>query len=1366
TIMEAVHKSSDLKEVFNIAIDKVMELTDIDIVGIYLVDENRNEAVLEAHRGLPDKYIERAGRIKYPKGVTWNVINSGETYIVQDVSTDPYVGSVGKESGFQSFMSVPIKIGDRAIGAIHFHSYKKNKFGKREVGLFSSIGTQIAIAVTKAKQRKDLQLVNEDLSLLNTIAATVHKSLSLKEVYNIVLNAVVEITAFDIIMIYLVDENTNEAVLQAHRGLTEDYIKGAGRIPYPKGVTWKAINSGELTLIDDLQKDPDLGPAGRALGHRTMLAVPIKQEEKTIGLVVFASRRVLELTSRDINLLNAIGSQIGTAIVQAYLYEKSQRQAEELRDLYEDLNKRNKDLEILNTVTQAVHQSLELEEIYNVALDMVTSMENVDMAMIYLVDEDRKEAILQAHRNMPEDYIRRAGIIPYPKGTTWRVINTGEIVNIEDAQKDPDIGPAGRDLGHHGILGIPITLQGKVIGVIWFLSYKERQFDKQEMDLLSSLGNQIAIATVKAKLYGELSKKNRYETIISTVTRSVHQSINLQEVLENAVEAMSKNIDGADHVAIYLAEGEEAVLRAYRGHPDWFIERVRRIPYPKGFTWKTIIEGKPRYCPDVDQDTFIGPAGREVGTKSYLSMPIHYEGKTVGVINIHSLQKNAFNEEDRKLLEIVMQQIETAVNNARQAAALREARDELESKVAERTKELVQANIQLKEIDRHKSEFLATMSHELRTPLNSIIGFSEMLLGKTFGDLNEKQKRYINNVLLSGRHLLRLINDILDLSRVEAGQMEPQLEEFSPAEALSEVEAIVKPTADKKGLKLEFSIDNGVKTIWADEGKFKQVMYNLLSNAIKFTESGWVSVKAKLVQGVEDLIEVNIEDTGIGIKAEDMGKLFKEFEQIEGGISRRYEGTGLGLALSKKLVELHGGEIWAESEYGKGSKFTFSLPLRVRSGKEIKEFSDSVDFRVGMVGPKAIELTTEKVYGEGDTLILVVEDDNKAAEILEAYLRDAGYSVARAYNGEDALEKTRDLKPFAITLDILLPNKKDGWDVLKELKESPETRNIPVVIISVVDDKNLGFSLGAVDYLVKPLTRVELLGSLRKLSLKPDFRFETSNVLIIDDNPGMVELISDILRKEGINMIQAYGGREGIDLASQRNPDLIILDLMMPEVNGFDLIAELKKYQKTKYIPLLVFTAKELTEEDKKKLNGHVERVVRKGNFSPRDFIDEIKKFELMKLRKSSVNEGIRGLLDYHVFINYLNNELSRAKRHGGTHSLAVIEFCNFENNNEALSRDKVLINTAQLIINYIYPYDLLAKLEEGRFIWMLPWTNQDLSKRAAERVRSLVEQHSSSVTVSIEIVTYPDDGDTYEKLLDKALRALSEATLRREVCS
>lgn len=352
--------------------------------------------------------------------------------------------------------------------------------------------------------------------------------------------------------------------------------------------------------------------------------------------------------------------------------------------------KRSKNnLELLTKIIQAVHKSPNLEETYKVALDSVIELENVDMAAIYLVDEEKREAVLQGHRNLPIDYVRRAGRIPYPKGITWTVINSGMMLNVEDAQKEPNIGAAGKDLGHHGILGIPISLEKITIGVIWFFTYKKRTFKEKEISLLSTIGDQIGTAISKAKMVEEtrrqaeilneslsqLSKKNRYETIINSVTQEVHQSLNLQDVLENAVEAMSKNIDVVGHVGIHLVEGEEAVMKAHRGHPDWFVERVKRLPYPKGFTWKTIIDGKPRYCPDVDQDTLIGPAGREVGTKSYLSMPIHNEGKTVGCINVHSFHKNAFDEGELKLLNMVARQIEVAINNANQAEALRESEE-------------------------------------------------------------------------------------------------------------------------------------------------------------------------------------------------------------------------------------------------------------------------------------------------------------------------------------------------------------------------------------------------------------------------------------------------------------------------------------------------------------------------------------------------------------------------------------------------------------------------------------------------------------------------------------------------------------------
>lgn len=332
-------------------------------------------------------------------------------------------------------------------------------------------------------------------------------------------------------------------------------------------------------------------------------------------------------------------------------------------------------LEIIYKITQAVHKYLDLEEVFKIALDMTIALENVDMAFIYLVDFGTREAVLRAHRNVPEDYIKKVGRIPYPKGVTWKIIDSGKAINIEDIQKHPYVAPAGRGLGHHGLLGIPITFERKVIGVIYFASYKERQFRAQEVDLLSSIGSQIAISVAKAQLYRDLSRRNQYQTIISAVTQAVHRSIDLKEVLENATESMIENIDRADTVTIYLIEGNEAVLKAHRGLTDQYIKRAGRIAYPKGATWKAIIEGNPIYCEDVESDKVIGLAGKRMGTKSYLCMPIRFDGKPVGSLNITSFSKNAFEKEELKLLSIVAQQIEVAIHNAKQAAIIRESEE-------------------------------------------------------------------------------------------------------------------------------------------------------------------------------------------------------------------------------------------------------------------------------------------------------------------------------------------------------------------------------------------------------------------------------------------------------------------------------------------------------------------------------------------------------------------------------------------------------------------------------------------------------------------------------------------------------------------
>ena len=526
----------------------------------------------------------------------------------------------------------------------------------------------------------------------------------------------------------------------------------------------------------------------------------------------------------------------------------------------------------------------------------------------------------------------------------------------------------------------------------------------------------------------------------------------------------------------------------------------------------------------------------------------------------------------------------------------------LEQRIAEKTAHLQRVVLALEQANKMKSEFLANMSHELRTPLNAIIGFAEVLRDKISGDLNEEQMDFVNDIHSSGRHLLQMINDILDLSKIEAGKLELQYEVFLVPEAIEDVYTILKGLASKKHLALKTVILTDVKNIEADRVKFKQILYNLLSNAIKFTpENGHITLEAAVV---DDMLQVSVSDTGIGMKSEDQAKVFKEFWQADSSFARKYEGTGLGLALTKKIVEMHGGKIWFESEYGKGSIFYFALPLtapvRAMQPKEVE------------AKPRHAVLTGE----EGAKTVLVVEDDRMAADLLTLYLTNAGYNAITAIDGEEAIQKAKECHPFLITLDIMLP-KKDGWDVLSELKNSPDVADIPVIIVSIVDNKELGFSLGAVEYLIKPIDREKLITTVNACIPIERIEGKPMKILVVDDDEKAVKYMSTVLENAGFDALKGYSGNAGINLAINSNPDLIILDLMMPDVSGFDVIEKLRVHPTAKGIPIIICSAKDITPEDKKVLNGNILAIVQKSSHTKEDLLAAIKKIEQLRVKKA-----------------------------------------------------------------------------------------------------------------------------------------------------
>jgi signal transduction histidine kinase/CheY-like chemotaxis protein len=491
--------------------------------------------------------------------------------------------------------------------------------------------------------------------------------------------------------------------------------------------------------------------------------------------------------------------------------------------------------------------------------------------------------------------------------------------------------------------------------------------------------------------------------------------------------------------------------------------------------------------------------------------------------------------------------------------------------------QLRELNGELERANRHKSVFLANMSHELRTPLNAIIGFSELLIDDGTGAYTgPTRSSFLDHIHGSGKHLLGLINDILDLAKVESGQMELRAEKVRIAELVKQVLTIVEPLARAKNIKTR-SQAGPAGTIVADRGKLKQMLLNLVSNAIKFTpEGGRVSVAGRRAKGS---VEIAVADTGIGIAEQDLDRIFTEFQQLDSGPDRQHQGTGLGLALTRRFAELHGGRVDVYSSREGGSTFTLVLPLEARAPRKDDGDHD------------APAPTAE----EGWPLVLIVEDNREAADLLVRHLARGGYAAEVARGGSDVLEKARKLRPIAITLDILLPDL-DGWELLNTLKRDAQTRDIPILVVTVVDEPELGRALGAHDYFVKPVDGKALLSRLDQYALTTRVREHPVKVLVVDDEASSVDRLVALLEPVGFTVLRAYGGAPGLEVARTELPDLILLDLMMPGVNGFEVVSALKADERTRNIPVLIVTAKDLDAGDKRRLNGEVAAVLQKGS--------------------------------------------------------------------------------------------------------------------------------------------------------------------------
>ena len=752
--------------------------------------------------------------------------------------------------------------------------------------------------------------------------------------------------------------------------------------------------------------------------------------------------------------------------------------------------------------------------------------------------------------------------IPVDNAFTRQAMETGQPQWALDVLRDERLevtGPLLAGLGIRSIAIIPLVARGQVNATVG-LDYMRAHhaFTPEELRLAQTIAQQAAVALENAMLYEEAQRQARRIQTAAEIARIVVSVLDVEELLQQAVDLICQRFDYY-YVGAFLVDpsGEWAVLRAGTGEAGRrMVAHGHRLRVGgESMIGQACARRQPVIAQDVSEAEarYVNPLLPD--TRAEMALPLIVGDRVLGALTIQADRPHAFSPQDLTVLGIVADSLAVALQNAMLY--------EEQKRTAER----------LRELDRLKTQFIANMSHELRTPLNSIIGFSRVILKGIDGPLTEAQRQDLTAIHNAGQHLLGLINDILDLSKIEAGRMELQFSEVDMREIIRGVMSTAVGLTRDKPIELRQEVPEDLPPVWADPQRARQVLLNLVSNAVKFTDQGFIAVRA---WADESFVTIAVQDTGIGIPKEKQEEIFQEFTQVESGTTRRYGGTGLGLAIARRLVELMGGRIWVESEVGKGSTFFFTLPrARPRLAGEPRP---------------------------GWPVILCIDDDPGVITLYRRYLEKHGFEVVGLTDPREALETARRLRPDAITLDIMMPQQ-DGWTVLQELKADPQTRAIPVIICSILDERGQGFSLGAAEYLVKPFTEEELLEAIQRVDGRP----RPLKVLVIDDSEGDRQLIRRVLENAGgYHVLEAANGPEGVALARRERPDLVILDLMMPEMDGFAVVEALREDPSTRSLPILVLTAKALTEEDRRRLNGRIERLLQKAGADPEALLAEI----------------------------------------------------------------------------------------------------------------------------------------------------------------
>lgn len=900
---------------------------------------------------------------------------------------------------------------------------------------------------------------------------------------------------------------------------------------------------------------------------RSLAILPMWAGKRQIGVVLFEGEHKHIFTPREKRLLPPLIDQLTIVVENLRLFEQTQQALQETARLYN----------ISSEIAAAANADQMVDLVIREALPR--GAEAVSLHLTTNVEGEMNEIEVAAYHSITgrtqfKGARLRASEVPILFGLPDEGIS---FADIDDGTLDPVSATTLKRFGIRSGIIVPLRSGGHTVGVMGAFSSQSVRYDTAEVRIFQTVANGIAVALEKLRLLEQAERRALELQTAAEIARDTTSTLSTDVLLRRIVTLVVERFN-LYQASIFLLDdsGTYAVVRESFGPAaEQLKERKHKLAVGSRSVVGTVTAtGEPFILNDVTTSTMYYPNPLLPETRSEMALPLRLGNRVIGALDLQSRNLNAFRKDELSGLTILADQIAVAIENARAY--------ELAQKAVE----------EMREVDRVKSQFLANMSHELRTPLNSIIGFSRVILRGIDGPINDTQKQDLTAIYNSGQHLLNLINDILDLSKIEAGKMELSFSDVNMTDLINSAMSTAVGLVKDKPIKLITEIEDNLPIVRADATRVRQVLINFLSNAAKFTDEGSITVRARRVRSPEGKPElmVTVTDTGPGIAEEDRSKLFLPFSQVDDSPTRKTGGTGLGLSICRSLIEMHGGRIGLlESTVGVGSTFFFTLPLPLEEGKP------------------------DEYIPEGALTVLAVDDDPQVIELYQRFLKPQGYYVIPHTDPRTVVERVKEVQPFAITLDIMMPEV-DGWQVMKKLKSDPETRDIPIVVCSILEEEEKGYSLGAADYLVKPFLSEDLLGALNRLNRDGKIR----EVLVIDDDPEDLRLVQKMLEEsQRYHVNLAQGGKAGWDFLQNSVPDVIILDLFMPEMNGFELLGNLRAHPTFKSIPVIVLTGADLTAEQHQQLNEFGQNLLTKAMLREKELLNSLEE-ALRRFRSES----------------------------------------------------------------------------------------------------------------------------------------------------